>query len=126
MFSRLLPQHKAKASVDGKTVDIRWTRRAERALAKRTRPLVIELVLEYKCMPVKSVHFHDTDPTGCRTVPATDRVAICLRVATPVQCIAETPETANPAAQVTRPRTQMPKRVRFDYKRGNWTGTFAI
>jgi len=126
MFGRLLPQHKATASMNGKAVDIRWTRRAQRLLAKRSQPLIVELVLEYKCMPVKSVHFHDAAPAGCRSIPVTGRVAICLRVATPVQCVAKPSDAVNPTSQATHPPVQTPKQVWIDYKRGNWIGTFSL
>lgn len=126
MFSRIPPQHRATASMNGKVVDIRWTRRAQKLLATRSQPLIVELVLEYKCMPVKSVHFHDATPAGCRYIPVTGRVAICLRVATPVQCVAKPSDAANPASQVTHRRAQTPKQVWFDHKRGNWIGTFSL
>lgn len=126
MLGRFVPQHKATASINGKPVEVRWTRRAQRLLARRTQPLIVELVLEYKCMPVKSVHFHEAAASGCRSIPVTDRVAICLHVATPARCVPGTAEAAEPASRVTCRHTQTPKQVWFDYRRGSWIGTFSI
>lgn len=112
--------------MNGKNVDVRWTRRAQKLLATRSQPLIVELVLEYKCTPVKSVYFHAAPPAGCRPIPVTGRFAICLRVAAPVKCVHEPSEAVDPASGVTHPRAQTPKQVWFDYKRGNWIGTFSI
>ena len=49
----------ASVLVKGKPLLVEWTRAADRELANRDRPLVIELELYFSCLVKKFVHFHD-------------------------------------------------------------------
>lgn len=126
MFQWLLSKHAAAVSMQGKPIKIQWTGRAQRALARRARPLVVEMVLEYKCMPVKSVLFHDAAPGDCAATPVTDRIAICMQVRAPLRC--ETAGNAQTPGTVPTPppKTQIPKQLWFDRRGSQWIGEFFL
>ena len=125
MLKRILAPHRAMAQINGKAVEVVWTRRAHKALARRGQPLVIDMALAYKCMPVKSVHFHDSVPDGWCTARVIDTIALCLRVEAPLQCSATDDAPGRPFSEAIT-RTATPRRLWFDWRRGEWTGRFDL
>lgn len=117
------------AVVNGKTVRVEWTARAEDALRARKRPLIVELELYFSCLVKKFVHVRET-AGGHALAWVDERLALYFRPVTSTTC---TPQTAQrlgrqPELEIDTPATRRmaPKRVLLDFSDGAWNGTFWL
>ena len=58
-------RHVQRVRIGGRWLELRWTRRAERALMQRETPLIVELQLLFSCVVKKRVLFHETAGFEC-------------------------------------------------------------
>lgn len=126
-LTNLLGHTTATVSVNGKPLAVGWTRAAARKLAGRPQPLVVELELYFSCLVKKFVHFHDAAPQRA-TVQVTDELHLYFHAVTSTACtmdaaerLGRQPETELDTAAT---RSMAPKRVRLDFKKGQWQGMF--
>ncbi len=126
-LTNLLGHATATVSVNGKPLAVEWTRAAARKLAGRPQPLVVELELYFSCLVKKFVHFHDAAPQRA-TVQVTDELHLYFHAVTSTACtmdaaerLGRQPETELDTAAT---RSMAPKRVRLDFKKGQWQGMF--
>lgn len=119
--------HSQTVNYHGKQLLITWTKRAEKALCQRRRPLIIEMQLYFSCVVKKRVLFHDI--SGQTGIAVNDMINIIFR---PVQSTSCDPvEFANnypikkelTDAGATNMR---PSCLEFDYINGTWCGSFTI
>lgn len=108
----------------GKTLDIRLTRAAEAALARRASPLVVEMELLFSCLLRKRVLFNGP-ADGAVAVNA--QLAVRFRPIMTRRCSvaaggAKPPSEAFP---LENPRPYVPNWLRLDYRRGQWVGEFG-
>lgn len=119
----------SKVTINGKPVEVGWTRSAHQALAMRARPLVVELELYFSCLVKKFVHFHD-DATGRPTVKVADKLCLYFRSVTSTACTMDVAERLGRQPEIeidtAAVRRLAPKRVRLDYRDRQWHGEFWL
>lgn len=117
-------------TINGKPVEVGWTRSAHQALAMRTRPLVVELELYFSCLVKKFVHFHDDDASGRATARVSDKLCLYFRSVTSTACTMELAERLGRQPEIeidtAAARRLAPKRVLFDYRDRQWHGEFWL
>lgn len=124
----LNPYHaKDSIAIRGKTMSIMYSKRAEKALAKRKQPLIAELQLYFTCVVQKRVSFHEH--TELDTVAANSKLEILYHVVQsnacePVEFATKHPikkELTSKAAKSMRPSL-----FKLDIRNGEWIGDFSI
>ena len=107
-----------------KTLEIRLTAAAERALSQRSVPLVAEMELLFSCLLRKRVYF-DESLEGTATV--NDRLAVRFKPIMTRRCsVAE--GGAMPPSEgfpLENPRPYVPNWLSIDFRRGEWVGNFG-
>jgi hypothetical protein len=108
-----------------KTLEIRLSKKAERALADYPSPLLVEMELLFSCLIRKRVRFGAL--TGENAIPASDRLWVRFRPVMTRVCavssVADTPPLDDfPIADM---RPYVPRWLTIDYRRGEWSGEFG-
>lgn len=107
--------------ISGKDVEVIFSANANKALARRSRPLIVEMELAFACFARKTVRFHEELP-GCELAYVTDQLAVYAHAVIPDRC--ETSQAANgPHAETGR---YIPKRLWIDFKKGQWIGEYSL
>jgi hypothetical protein len=113
----------AQVFLNGKPVSIEWSRAAQAALARRTRPLTVELELYFSCLVKKFVHFHESMPER-ESVAVSDMLRVLFRPVTSTACSMDLAERLGrqPEMELDGPVALRfaPKRVWIDHRRGAW------
>lgn len=129
IFARWQRRYRAQVSVNGKLVEIEWSRAAQHALARRSSPLTLELELYLSCLVKKFVHFHETVPDH-ETVAVNDRLRLFFRAVTSTACSMERADQLGrqPEMELRGPVAQRlaPQRVWLDRRRGAWTAEYWL
>lgn len=105
--------------ISGKDIEVRCSASADKALAQRDQPLVVEIELAFACFARKQVLFHDA-PTGRKNViDVNEKLALLITTIIPDTCdvVAEAKTTTRAAL-----RNFMPKWVRVD----KWHGEYGL
>jgi hypothetical protein len=117
------------ATINGKTVAVRWTPRAADALKQRREPLFIELELYFSCLVKKFVHFR-APRNGRPASWVNDKLAIFFRPVTSTSCSWETAAELGrqPETEIDSEATRRiaPKRVELDYRNGTWSAEYFL
>jgi hypothetical protein len=107
-----------------KSVEVRLSKAAQKALALRDRPLVAEMELLFSCLLRKRVLFGDSAE---QATPVNDQLAVRFRPIMTRKCsVAE--GGATPPSQgfpLENPRPYVPHWLAIDYRRGKWVGAFG-
>lgn len=126
-----MTQDKRTASVviNGRNVLVEWTDAAARELARRPRPLVVELELYFSCLVKKFVHFREE--SGDReTVAASDKLHLYFRPVTSTGCSFEVAERLGRQPEMELHSEAVgkiaPKNVSIDFTRGAWQGHYSL
>ena len=112
----------ATANISGKEVGVFCSARADRALAKRDTPLIVEIELAFACFARKQVHFHETSANK-NVIEVNEKLALLITTIIPDTC--EVTAQAKDAARAPL-RSFMPKWVRIDYVKGKWVGEYGL
>lgn len=119
----------ATVSINGRDVLVEWSPAAERALAARNTPLVVELELYFSCLVKKFVHFHDDAP-GRSTVAAGSKLRLYFRPVTSTACRIEKAEALGRQPEIElntdAVRKMAPKKVSIDHVKGTWRGSYSL
>jgi len=114
------------ASFSGKTVDVRLTAAALRALSRLDVPLVVEMELYFSCLIRKRVNFNKalSRPDG---ILVTDSLYLCFRPVMTKHCAIDSSGDAPSLTEfpVKNAAPFVPKWVNIDYRRGQWRGEFG-
>ena len=108
--------------ISGKEIEVFCSARADRALAERNLPLVVEIELAFACFARKQVHFHETS-TSEHVIEVNGKLALLITTIVPDTC--EATAKAKGAARTTV-RNFMPKWVRIDCAKGKWVGEYGL
>ncbi|WP_324780340.1 hypothetical protein [Thiobacillus sedimenti] len=107
-----------------KSLDVRLSAAAQKALARRDRPLVAEMELLFSCLLRKRVHFGDAMH---ESTPVNDRLSVRFRPIMTRRCsVAE--GGATPPSEgfpLENPRPYVPNWLTIDFRRGEWVGEFG-
>lgn len=115
--------------INGRDVSVEWSLAAEREMARRTQPLVVELELYFSCLVKKFVHFHEAMPDRS-LITVSDKLKIFFRPVTSTACSFEVADKLGRQPEIeldTQQSKQIgPRRVSLDFVRGKWLGNFWI
>jgi hypothetical protein len=107
-----------------KSLEVRLTRAAQKALDLRETPLVAEMELLFSCLLRKRVHFGESTE---QATPVNDRLAVRFKPIMTRRCsVAE--GGASPPSEgfpLENPRPYVPNWLAIDYRRGEWVGDFG-
>jgi hypothetical protein len=112
----------ATVNISGKEVEVFCSASADRALAKRDMPLIVEIELAFACFARKQVHFHETS-TSKNAIEVNGKLALLISTIIPDTCEVT---TGAKSTATTALRNFMPKRVRVDYVKGKWIGEYDL
>ena len=119
----------ASVVINGRNVAVEWTSAAAIELARRPRPLIVELELYFSCLVKKFVHFRE-EAGDRETVAASDKLLLYYRPVTSTACsfrvaerLGRQPEMELHTAAVGK---ISPKKVSIDYAKGAWRGHFSL
>lgn len=111
----------------GKPVRVELTAAAERALARRTEPLFVEVQLIFGCMVAKRVWFHEE--TNKDAVPVTPKLSVWFRPARYEKACSfddiDGGAVASDFPMVVDRKRFVPDVVHIDYRAGKWVGDFT-
>lgn len=116
-----------QTKINGHHFVIRYTKRAEKALQKRTHQLIIEMQIYFSCVVQKRVLFHDTYEYDMTIV--NDKISIALRVVESDACDPAFFANNHPEKrelETSGAKKMKAKELILDYKNGNWAGAFKI
>ncbi|MGD8526809.1 MAG: hypothetical protein PVJ63_11210 [Thioalkalispiraceae bacterium] len=108
-------------------LEVRWTKRADRALAKRAQPLNAEMQLYFSCVVKKRVVFENDKNRP--TVTVTDKLAVNFRAVPASSCSPEEFASNYPIDgefNSDASRKMHPCRLDIDYKNQQWSASFQI
>jgi len=123
-LSRLTGNNGSSTTVDlsGKEIEVFCSARANRALAERDLPLVVEIELAFACFARKQVHFHETSTSG-NVIEVNGKLALQITTIIPDTCEVTTKAKGTARATV---RNFVPKWVRIDCVKGKWVGEYGL
>lgn len=113
-----------RITLHDKSLEVTLSSAAERALARRERPLVAEMELLFSCLLRKRVHFGDAADAS---TPVNDRLAVRFTPIMTRKCSVAEGGAAPPSERfpLENPRPYVPNWLRIDYRRGEWVGEFG-
>ena len=120
-------RHEIRLDYKGKKLLVRWTERAERQLAKRQAPLIVEMQIYFSCVVQKRVLFHES--TEFSTQKVSDRLQLLLRPVEADSCDPVEFARNHPVSHeytTTAAKSFRPSKLELDYKNGEWRGEFGI
>lgn len=107
-----------------KSLEVRLTAAAKKALARRTTPLVAEMELLFSCLLRKRVHFGESVE---HATPVDAHLSVRFKPIMTRRCsVAE--GGASPPSEgfpLENPRPYVPNWLSIDYRGGKWVGNFG-
>lgn len=117
-----------RITLNGRSLALRLSAAARRALAARTMPLDIEMELLFSCFVAKQLSFRDTASTEVAArSQLTDVVSVSYRVMLTRTCDSNM-RTRRPDREtlpVAQPQRYVPKWLSLDFSQGAWRGEFG-
>ena len=118
-------RYRQTVQINRRSLEIRWTERAERELDMREQALIVELQLYFSCVVKKRVLFHQ--PVDFATTPVDERLEIAFHAVASAVCDPNEFALNHPAGRDLSPgpaARMVPKVVEIDYRAGHWEGQF--
>lgn len=107
-------------------LEVIWSKRVEKELIARNKPLVAEMKLEYRCMPTKVVTFLDSVPESGIIASVTENFFVVWS-STVISSHCGTSESKNTKSNQslpTRTNEKIPQQLIIDLKNGEWHGEY--
>jgi len=117
----------ARVTLRDKPIDVKWTRRAEREMAKRGGVLIAEMQLYFSCVVKKRVIFHDSFELP--TVAVSEQLQIAFRPVQSTSCDPYEFAANYPVKREFESSAALkmhPSGLEIDFKDGEWQGVFTI
>jgi hypothetical protein len=113
-------------TVNGKSITLHLTPRAQTALAARQQPLLAEMELYFSCLIRKRVHFRELGEGAAGEV-ATEKLHVRFRPVVSRACGAKVADGPPPLAEVdiVHAEAYTPDWLAIDYRDGEWQGSFG-
>lgn len=112
--------------IQNRPVDVHMSRAAEKALAKRSRPLFVEMELYFSCLIRKQVLFHD-EKRQSDSVQVDNKLSVSFHPVVTNSCMikeaGDEPEKSD--FEMKRKDCFVPKWLKLDYKKGTWIGEYG-
>jgi len=107
-----------------KSLEVRLTAAALKALAQRTTPLVAEMELLFSCLHRKRVYFGESTELS---TPVNDSLAVRFKPIMTRRCSVAEGGDSPPSESfpLENPRPYVPNWLAIDFRRGNWVGDFG-
>ena len=121
------PHHITK-KVNDKSLQVFWSKSAEREFLQRSQPLIVEMELKCACMVRMLVHFHnETDNPNVITI--NDHLQVFYYPVIGQACdLSERGNVSNPPEMVEITKGPMagkyPKKLGIDFVKGEWIGSW--
>lgn len=115
--------HQRFVHLQGKRIEVTWTKRAEQALKRTGLPLIVEMQLYFSCVIKKRVVFHRQ--ADFETTAVNDQIRLVYR---PVQSAVCNPETfardypEGRELDSMAARKMQPSKLNIDFRQGQWQG----
>ena len=120
-------RHQQTVSIRDTPVEVRWTDRAEQALAQRETPLGVEMQLYFSCVVKKRVLFHEqAEP---QAIPVDTRLQVLFRTVQATSCSPEEFAQHFPVQhdfESAAAGKMKPSRLDLDYHHDRWHGEFYV
>jgi hypothetical protein len=113
-----------KITLHDKSLEIRLTAAAQKALARRETPLVAEMELLFSCLLRKRVYFGESAE---QSTPVNDRLSVRFKPIMTRRCSVAEGGASPPSERfpLENPRPYVPNWLAIDYRRGKWVGDFG-
>lgn len=113
-----------RITLHDKTLEVKLSPAAERALEKRGQPLAAEMELLFSCLLRKRVRFGDARESD---TPVNARLAVRFRPIMTRRCSVAEGGASPPSESfpLDNPRPYVPNWLRIDYRGGKWVGEFG-
>jgi hypothetical protein len=107
-----------------KSLEVRLSKAAQKALALRDRPLVAEMELLFSCLLRKRVLFGEVTE---QSTPVSDHLAVRFRPIMTRKCSVAAGGATPPSEgfPLENPRPFVPHWLAIDFRRGKWVGEFG-
>lgn len=118
-------RYRQTVQINRRSLEIRWTERAERELDIREQALIVELQLYFSCVVKKRVLFHQR--AGFATTRVDERLQIAFHAVASAVCDPNEFALNHPAGRDLSPgpaARMVPNVVEIDYRSGHWEGQF--
>ncbi len=119
-------RYRQTLQINRRSLELRWTERAEHELAMREQALIVELQLYFSCVVQKRVLFHRR--VDFATTRVDDRLEIAFHAVASAVCDPNEFALNHPAGRdlARGPAARMvPAVVEIDYRAGHWEGRFG-
>jgi hypothetical protein len=112
--------------LDGKSINLRLTDSATRALEEKSQPLYVEMELYFSCLIRKKVRFNDAPEVELFT-PVSDKLNLRFRPVMTQRCHIDELEDAPPLTDfpMADEKRFIPHWLEIDYRKGEWLGDFG-
>ncbi|HED34878.1 MAG TPA: hypothetical protein ENJ08_11835 [Gammaproteobacteria bacterium] len=120
-------KYSRKVPVNGKNLNIKYTKRAKKALEARNIPLIIEMQIYFSCVVQKRVLFHDAFEH--ESTPVNDKITVAIRSVESKSCDPEYFASNHPEKRVldsSAAKKMSARELIIDYKNNEWVGCFSI
>ena len=128
LFDRWLNpcRYPQRLQIDGREIELRWNKRAQRELERRDTPLLVELQLYFSCVVKKRILFHDSADFDSH--PVNPSIRLAYRAIASAACDPNEFAASFPGAReltTDAAKSMLPRYVEIDYVRGGWQGRFS-
>lgn len=109
----------------GKSMEIRMTPAAQRALDNQPGPLLAEMEMLFSCLIRKRVRF--AQKTDASAVAVDNKLSVLFRPVMTQTCSLDDIEGETPvvAFPIANPKPYVPHWLNIDYRRNQWIGEFG-
>ena len=116
--------------INGKTLCIEWTDRADSVLRERKHPLNIEMELYFSCMVKKIVIFHESHKSKLdqnKLYSITDQIKVWFHPVISHACDIGDATHQQPTmdVDVKNLHNYYPKKLKIDFRDNRWEGRFS-
>lgn len=106
-------------------LEVIWSKRVEKELTTRNKPLVAEMKLEYRCMPTKVVTFLNSVPESGMIASVTENFFVVWSTVISDHCdTSESNRTKSNQPLPTPTNQKIPRQLIIDLKNGEWHGEY--
>ncbi len=117
---------KKTVQLDGKALEVIWSKRADKVLVARQVPLIVDMRLEYRCMPTKVVSFTDCAPDHALVAQVTDKLAVAWSETMQGHCSPLGRAAGSLKDPVSHAGRKLPRRLTIDFANGEWRGEYGF